>query len=663
MSTPQNILGKFNSYAYHHILMVCNSTDAAEALANTDEITSLQHPLGEADRYKARKIGKTGKGEYVTLIDGTTDARFYITSAKWSNIIAADSQIGKGDIPQSTTMSTDGELEIIEPLGATFLNVLTEVCDSLDTDPVGLVFLLKTIFVGHGDNGITEMISTVRPMMFVAYDITAVFDNSGAAYVLAFVGLTNGAGKLPQPQKMFQGLAFEMKTTLGETFQAIQDSVNTKYKEFKNKIAGDFAETLEGESIPEAQKFIIDNYREVSYRIISEDYSAKHYLAGDLELDRTKDKRQGSTVNYGMVGIEEILNKVMVSCSAVIAEKNDPENKFIYKIISTLRTSPDEYVVEYHINRYKQAISPYTQQEKDGKIVPLPGQAIEFDYIFTGKNVDIKTFDIKMEMGMAFFQIAATTNSIPSQKDSVIGFSSDSVKTTGTPIAAGNGLKLRGKTPLFLGTTISKPMSRNTKAPIDTANFSALLDRHASLENISANMVIYGNPQLLDEMTILPSEIPNKQTEDPKENETINPRWMSSPTLIKVNIRMPVDVNDTNTEYAPFWYTGFYNLMSVENVFSQGEFTQELGMFSIPISTQSDSVVDSKEKEVTKEFNENTAGSKTPPPPPKDDPKKNENKKRSVANKEKILTRRGYRLAKRPESTQTTKIAGLNRGK
>ncbi len=143
MSTPQNILGRFDTYAYHHILMVCNSTDTAEALSKTDEITKFQHPRNQA-RYSARDVEGINGGKYVTLIDGTTDARFYITSARWSNVIAAEPHIGKGNIPQSTTMSTDGELEIVEPLGASFLNRLTDICDELDTDPVGLIFLLKT---------------------------------------------------------------------------------------------------------------------------------------------------------------------------------------------------------------------------------------------------------------------------------------------------------------------------------------------------------------------------------------------------------------------------------------------------------------------------------------------------------------------------------------
>ena len=55
MSNPQNILGRFDTYAYHHILMVCNSTDTAEALSRIDEITTFQHPRNQV-RYSARDV-------------------------------------------------------------------------------------------------------------------------------------------------------------------------------------------------------------------------------------------------------------------------------------------------------------------------------------------------------------------------------------------------------------------------------------------------------------------------------------------------------------------------------------------------------------------------------------------------------------------------------
>jgi len=614
MSKPQNILGKFDTYAYHHILLVCNSTTAAESVANIEGITNLQHPSEPSRRYKAREIGKTGE-KYVTLIDGMTDSRFFITDVKWTNYIAADPEIGKGNTPQSTTMSLDGEIEIVESMGASFLNRLTDISDELDSDPVGLVFLLKTIFVGRNANGLTELISTVRPLMFVPLDISAVFQSSGAKYKLEFVGLTNGAGRLPQPQKIFEGISVTLDTTsLKKTMELLEINVNNKYASFKEKAKNDFAATFTELNATEgdvaANEFLEENYRDVKYRIILDEIyeDETRYKAGDITHVRNMNGVTLPTVNYGNdVSVETILNEIVWGCAGVLDDskgKGTPVNKtnkkpikYLFKVISVIKSTPFEYIIEYHIKRYVQAEDAFAQQANNGVIIPLPGQSIEFDYIFTGKNVDIKDFDIKMEMGLAFFQMAATTNNIPDQKTAMAGNKSKTVNVGGTKSVGSTGKRTRKSTPLFLGTTITNPMMRNTTRPIDTAGFQALLDRHASLENISASMVIYGNPQLLDEMTILPSEIAQRiaQTEDPEADKTINPQWMSTPTLVKVNIKMPVDANDVNTEYETFWYTGWYNLQVVENIFTDGIFTQELGMYSIPITDQTQEITDVEE--------------------------------------------------------------------
>ena len=375
MSQPQTMLGKFDTYAYHHILMVCNCTTAAEDLAQTDEITTYQHPRNPALRYKARDIGTTG-GKYVTLIDGLSDSRFYITDVRWTNYIADDPEIGKGNIAQSTTMSTDGEMELVEPLGASFLNRLTDIADELDSDPVGLVFLLKTIFVGRNTNGFTEMISTVRPMMFVAIDITAVFQSSGAKYKIEFVGLTNGAGTLPQPQKIFEGLSFNMvPSSLADTIKALETNVNKKYIEFKIKAIKDFAKTFteldEGDAIAESAKFLFANYRDVKYKIILDEvYKTDRYKGGDNDPVRILETTEGSTVNFGpSVKVSDMLSKIMSACTGVHQDskgKGTPTNKtdnkplkYIFKVISVIRSTPEEYVVEYHIKRFLQATQAY----------------------------------------------------------------------------------------------------------------------------------------------------------------------------------------------------------------------------------------------------------------------------------------------------------------
>ncbi len=611
MSNPQNILGKFGSYNYHHMLMVCNNTEAAEELMNTSEITAFQRtPQSIRDeklRFAPRSInGATSKNKYITLIDGTSDARFYITEASWENIIAMENTIGSDGIPESTSMSLDGELEIVEPLGAKFLNTLTNACDSLETDPVGLVFVLKTIFVGYNDDGTTEMISNIKPLLFINYDITAIFDSSGAKYKMAFVGAINGMGKLPHTQRIFNGLNFNIGDgNLSDTFKIISKNVNDKYKDFLQRAKFDFTKILynnassanktltAADAVSQANAFFDKNYRGVEYKVFAPEYDNQRYKAGDNESVRIKTKQELGSFNYGdNIGIEEIIKKVMASSTGVIDDGTGrgtkDGKKYIYKIVSGLKSSADKFIVEYYIKKYELAVVPFDAVSKGEDYKPAQGQLITFNYIFTGKNVDIKNFDIKMEMGMAFFQIAATTDTLPDTKTPLEGKTSTNIKAGGSAIVAGNGKTIRPKTPLFLGSKMKQPMARNTRNPGDSAHFQSLLNRHAALENIEAKMLIYGNPQLLDEMLIAPSALNKEETETPTKDATINPRWLNTPTLVKVNIKMPVDNSDVNTEYEDFWYTGFYSLFAVKHIFQDGEFLQELDLMSIPVAEKLD---------------------------------------------------------------------------
>ncbi len=614
MSNPSNILGKYRSYSYHHVLLVCNSTATADLLAESTDITVYQHPIDPELRYKERALFRNKENLYITLIDGTTDARFYIMNASWESVIAMDNYIGDGAVPQSTSMSLEGELSIMEPLGANFLNVLSKSCDYLSTDPVGLIFVLKTIFVGHNEDGTTDMLSTVKPLFFMNYDITAIFDSSGAKYTMSFVGITNGLGKMPQVQQTVSGFSykFDPSKSLTETLEHVGVKISESYDQYKASALTDYAKTLyekgkkEGtavstdSAVTDSINFFDSKYRKVAYSITAEDYKDGNYKAGNNTNERTENTVGNSTISFGAsVSIETIIKKVMSTSLEVVrdSKQNSEGKRYIYKIVSGVNSSLADFTVEYHVKKYEMIMMPYDAAFQGKIFKPEPGQSLEFDYIFTGKNVDIREFDIKMEMGMAFFQIASTTDTIPNRKSLKKGINGEAYKATGANAPASDNKVKRTLTPLFLGSQLKAPQARNTKNPIDSASFHALLNRHAALENVEARMTIFGNPQLLNEMQIPSKELTKQGIEPPEKNKTINPKWMNVPTLVKVNVKMPVDANDVNTEYRDFWYTGYYTLFAVKHIFDAGEFTQELDMLSMPVADELDDKGDDPKKD------------------------------------------------------------------
>src|SRR5690606_2058050 len=119
-------------------------------------------------------------GQYVVLFNGTQDTDFFIRDLNWESVMVPRS----GSIDNFTTMGTEGTMTIVEPKGARFFRYLNDVFDKLQCDPVGITFILKTIFVGHQDGdldvnastSIPQQIANVKPLGFMMYDIQSNFD-------------------------------------------------------------------------------------------------------------------------------------------------------------------------------------------------------------------------------------------------------------------------------------------------------------------------------------------------------------------------------------------------------------------------------------------------------------------------------------------------------
>lgn len=227
-----------------------------------------------------------------------------------------------------------------------------------------------------------------------------------------------------------------------------------------------------------------------------------------------------------------------------------------------------------------------------------------------------------MQMGMAFLQTIAATPSIPTNAGSILRYFNPEVKVSGTGNSQGSGdqkATTQGrceedarnedqirKKPLFLGMSIKDSILRNKRFPGPATSYAALLARHAAYENLEARMVIHGNPQLLEETTQLPGDLDPTITgiqpavisvdgfERLPEEEQIRHIWTAvhrTPAYVKVNVKMPnssiafpkgEDQFDDGDFAEDFWYTGWFFVYGINNVFDDGEFTQEIEMFSLP---------------------------------------------------------------------------------
>jgi hypothetical protein len=243
---------------------------------------------------------------------------------------------------------------------------------------------------------------------------------------------------------------------------------------------------------------------------------------------------------------------------------------YIPKITSTIKTSDesDIFKVEYKISRSKvfQASSKsLSSQEQD--MTFQERSVLEFDYSYTGQNVDVLEFDMKMEMGLAFFQTIVASANIPTTPNTMAGGNG----TTAVNSSTQQGRRYLKNTPIMPPYTSVDASTAHSINPQQHANYKQALAKHAFLESIGVKIKTVGNPNILDKVIITSSE------------DFDGTDLYTTPSLVKVNVRMPVKNPHAGQDYSePFWYDGLYRIIEVRNIFaSDGTFQQELEMYAI----------------------------------------------------------------------------------
>ena len=407
------------------------------------------------------------------------------------------------------------------------------------------------------------------------------------------------------------------------------------------------------------------DYLYVEYGIdIHDDYKGSGYMAGDNVDPKFS---AGGTSYVSELGesssIENLISAVMFSSKQVAKDADAPidEGRFMFKITSSVEMGKvggaDKYVITYHINRYK-AVT--IKKEKLLTFEPPEDEAgnvlgIEFDYIFTGQNIDVIEFDIKMQMGLVFYQMMSVQGTSPTSAGHMLKFQNDRQHITGSGVPSLGDAKEYSdkcgaspagpiKKPLFLGTTLKHPMFRDLTFAGESASFNSMLHRHAALENLGCKLKIRGNPQLLSDTTQQPEDVLTTIGKPPPEIlpeggggttleaiYSIMPKIHEVPAYVKVRVWSPKSwtgsSEKTEAEKAAsyegdfaenLWYDGWYYVLQIDHVFSDGLFTQELELLSLPFESEDTKVGSCIEERLKTREEERLKEAKAPttPKPP-----------------------------------------------
>jgi hypothetical protein len=583
-------------------MVMCNSSDTANALANSGKLSLYDRPNPE--ELEVQTVDGNESQQYITLINGMYDTQYHIVDVEFDATLINSNSV-KGHT-QFSTIDGSGIIQVQETLGARFLNNLVGstllLRGSMDTS----IFLLKTIFVGHRYDGSTETISNVRPLYFIISDIESQFDITGATYNITVVNAAAGPGKLLKYCSCADGFSFNISKNSDETptvESALTEMAAALTQTYTSKSAAEVAKHEQKSTSPEK----INTYKKIVYKIIlDDDYRKAEFKAGTAELAYKQTKGTNDTIiiaDGDVISIDSLISKVMMSSSEIASFDNKiHEDGFRrqYKIISGINSTADIVEVTYYVVRciapvlrLKVGEDPYSAN----KIDPDAGTRLEFDYIFSGKNIDIKSFDLSMPSGLAFLQTLVTTQSMPKTKN-VFNHDNNNTVTPGNGPPYVHNTGDPSATPVQTAPINSRSnLTNNKRVSPEITSYASLISRQVMNTNGAASITIFGNPQLLNDSVMNPQDLLNGTVEPPNvitvdtpgvddsepDNVLMNPYKI--PGFVRINVYMPnltsKGYNAEDPLYEQFWYQGWYLINQVTNKFSSGEFTQDLKLIAI----------------------------------------------------------------------------------
>ena len=259
------------------------------------------------------------------------------------------------------------------------------------------------------------------------------------------------------------------------------------------------------------------------------------------------------------------------------AEKNNKPLKW-WRIIPSVKLLDFDYTRNTYAKEVTYDVIPYeiasNQMPNTPKIRPNPVK--EYNYLFTGKNKDIITFNL--DFNTTYYvgittglgkQLktgsAATTNAIGTQQTKQ-GYGKNNLANTRIVYQSGNNAATAG------AANKRDPMSQFT-ADIQTHLFG-----RPSGDLVTLDMTIIGDPDFIKQDDLFAGAV----TDAASLNNSVP--MDTGEVYIQVNFNTPTDYDDETgltKSQTKSKFSGIYRLLTIMNQFQQGKFTQKLNAVRI----------------------------------------------------------------------------------
>ncbi len=503
------------------------------------------------------------------------------------------------------TSVTKIQMTIAEPLGISLLDKMRGAAANCNyLDHIGAPYMLTMEFKGHDEFG--NIISTkdqqalTRKIPIKVINMELNVNQGGTVYEVIAIPYNEG-GFLNHNVYIRTSGTIKKGNSIQETMNSLADILN---KQSEDEVKGQFKE------LPDTYEIVVDEFFH-GMEVFGDPRMADIPVGPTVEKPKHLKAAQIKSNDNLLTIITELMKTLKIFTD------NEGLEKFKEKIQSAEGDDMyfDYFMIESSVvpdaNKFDRirAIHP---RKITFNIVPYkihayaladPGSSTgkyfgpyvkkEYNYIFTGDNVDILDLDIRYKV--AYFQ---------TKLKGVEGKGSGDVFAKNSP-HRDEEINVAETNNAFADPPHihqSQPgIIKTVSAGVNKGSTTALDQRLDALSNPTAdmvvlNMTIMGDPAYIGQSQFIPTtakkdvlEANKKKLQFSSGNRTIwnkifgNYNMGFGDTVVKLNFRSPTDLNDKTGVYElakdeQIAFSGFYRVHQVTNTFEEGQFTQNLLM-------------------------------------------------------------------------------------
>lgn len=618
-----NLLHQYPSYTYGLSLHLLTTTEYNNIISGKSYIPN-RVLIASAGRYN----NIVGTNQFIRSPYFSED--FYFNNFNVTTVIGTNQNT-------RNTNAVEFTFSLIEPYGMTLINRLLDQANDPEVqchNYLDMVYLIQIDFFASNDAG--EIVGLVPgltkrfPVKITQMNIKA--NAGGSEYEVSAVpynhiAFDQSTGTTPANFELVAG-------SIGDFYQTgTQANPSSQVTSFTSALNGWQTDLVKNKKIGVADtySFNIDpmisgsalissgvlSPRDTSMTNPTNSNSIRTANLGNNTKDYNSQTRTFSinagtsidkVIDYTVRNSDYIQNQITIPDGmdplAYLQEKSKNANQPLnwYKTIPTVTLGQFDPIRKVYAKNIVYNVQPYVIYNVKSDVAPqgkITHFIKQYNYIYTGQNVDILDFEINFNTlyytaQTAYRGAVADLYKVPANVD-------ESDKTKNSDSYQGTDQQTNNVMPMTVKPQVYNAKSRATGGAISAKNV-AVADLEDSLMTLSAadmlsvQLKILGDPQFIKQDDIFYSPMFDSIGDDPRLTQNGSLRTDYGEIYVRLIFRTPIDIDESTglVNFGPTYrtsvFSGIYRVLTVQSEFSGGKFLQTLNLIRLPNQSDYDYV-------------------------------------------------------------------------